>query len=392
MRVNHFQRVAAFLAIAVTASLAVAEEASSPKLQPSKLGTTRNVHTFGTNLLCGQPTKAEFAEAKERGVKVIVTLRTKGEVDFDEPATVKELGLEFHRFGFREPDTLTDKVFDQSLQVLAESEKKPVMLHCGSANRVGAIWLVHRVINHGLDVEAARKEAKSIGLRTPGYEERALDYINRKGQEKSVRPGINKRFVDPKLKVAEWLGRFEVESREVFGGRDDIFKACGIKPGNHVADIGAGTGFFSRLFSDAVGKDGKVYAVDISPAFIEHIIKKTREDKLSNLTAVLCSDRSTKLPPNSVDVAFVCDTYHHFEFPQTTLASIHRALKPGGTLVVIDFDRIPGKSREFILGHVRAGKSVFRKEIEDAGFEFIEEVKLRVLKENYFLRFRKPAK
>ena len=63
---------------------------------------------------------------------------------------------------------------------------------------------------------------------------------------------------------------------------------------------------------------------------------------------------------------------------------------PSGTLIVIDFDRIPGKSREFILGHVRAGKGVFRSEIEAAGFEFVEEVELDGLKENYFLRFRCP--
>ena len=62
----------------------------------------------------------------------------------------------------------------------------------------------------------------------------------------------------------------------------------------------------------------------------------------------------------------------------------------GDTLVVIDFERIPGKSREFILGHVRAGKEVFRSEIVAAGFRYVEEIKLPEFKENYFLRFRKP--
>ena len=107
------------------------------------------------------------------------------------------------------------------------------------------------------------------------------------------------------------------------------------------------------------------------------------------ISSVLGSDRSIGLPPDSVDTVFICDTYHHFEYPQSTLASIYRALKPGGTLVVIDFERIPGKSREFILGHVRAGKDVFRGEIVKAGFKFEDEVKIRQFRENYLLRFRK---
>lgn len=377
------------ISVCLTSSSSRSED-KAPELKQAELGATRNVHSFGANLLCGQPTAEEFAEAKKRGIKVVVTLRTKGEVDWDEPATIKGLGLEFHRLGFRAPDTLTDDIFVDSLKFLAESKKNPVMLHCGSANRVGAIWLAHRVLNDGLSVEDARKEAARVGLRTPGYEVRALDYIRREqAKEKSVRPGINKRFVDPKLDVSEWLGRFEVESREVFGHRNAVLKACQIESGQHVADIGAGTGFFSRMFAEAVGADGKVLAVDISPRFLEHITVQARKDKLSNLTTVLCTGRSANLPAASVDVAFVCDTYHHFEYPRSTLASIHSALKPDGTLIVIDFERIPGKSREFILGHVRAGKDVFRGEIEAAGFELIEEVEIPGFKENYFLRFRK---
>jgi FkbM family methyltransferase len=214
---------------------------------------------------------------------------------------------------------------------------------------------------------------------------------NPPSEEKSVRPGINEKFVDSKLDVTEWLGRFEVESREVFAHRTNVLKACGIEKGQHVADIGAGTGFFSRMFAEAVGEKGKVFAVDISPGFVEHLTRQGRKDKLVNLEVVLCSDRSVKLPAESVDVAFVCDTYHHFEYPNSTLASIHDALKPGGTLIVIDFERIPGKSREFLLNHVRAGKDVFRSEIESAGFELVKEVEIAGFEENYFLKFRKVA-
>ena len=208
-------------------------------------------------------------------------------------------------------------------------------------------------------------------------------------QEESVKPGINDRFLDPELNVDEWLGRFEIESREVYGARERVLDAIGLKQGQTVADIGAGTGFYSKLFASTVGESGWVYSVDIAPSFLKHINKQAEVDGVRNLTCVLGTERSICLPPNSVDVAFICDTYHHFEYPQSTLASIRRALKPGGTLVVIDFERIPGESREWTLGHVRAGKEVFQKEIVDSGLTFVEEVQIRSFKENYCLRFRK---
>jgi protein tyrosine phosphatase (PTP) superfamily phosphohydrolase (DUF442 family) len=151
-----------------------------PKLKSTKLGSTRNVHSFGKNLLCGQPTAEDFAEAKQRGINVIVSLRTKGEVRWDQPATLKKLNLKFYRFGFRAPDTLKDEIFDEARKVLADSKKNPFMLHCGSANRVGAIWAAHRVLDHGLSIEVALKEAKEVGLRTDAYRDKAIDYIKRK--------------------------------------------------------------------------------------------------------------------------------------------------------------------------------------------------------------------
>lgn len=208
-------------------------------------------------------------------------------------------------------------------------------------------------------------------------------------QEQSVRPGINATYLSDKLDIQEWVGRFEVESREIFAARQHIVEATGIRSGMRVADVGAGTGLFTRLFSDVVGSDGWVFAVDISPRFVEHINNQAQDDRLANVSVVLCRDVSITLPPESIDVAFVCDTYHHFEYPNSTLSSIHRALRPGGWLVVIDFERIPGKSREFILDHVRAGKDVFRGEILGAGFALEEEIRLDGLKENYFLKFKK---
>lgn len=208
-------------------------------------------------------------------------------------------------------------------------------------------------------------------------------------EEQSVKPGINEKFLDPELKVDEWLKRFEVESRETFHERHKVIEACGIKKGMAIADIGAGTGLYTRLFSKATGPEGWVYAIDISGPFLKHIVARAQQEGQQNISAILSPENSTPLPPDSLDMAFVCDTYHHFEYPKGTMASLVRALKKGGTFVVIDFERIEGQSREWLMGHVRAGKEVFRKEIEDAGLTFVEEVKMEGLKENYFLRFRK---
>jgi ubiquinone/menaquinone biosynthesis C-methylase UbiE len=205
------------------------------------------------------------------------------------------------------------------------------------------------------------------------------------GQEKSVRPGINKPFENPNVK--EFLGKFEVESREIFAKRKEIVAACKVKPGMIVADIGAGTGLFTRLFARAVGPKGRVYAVDIAPKFIAHIKQTCKEAGLDNVTGVVCTPFSAELPEASLDLVFICDTYHHFEFPQRTLVSLHRALKPGGRLVLIDFKRIKGVSSEWIMNHVRAGQEVFTREVREGGFRLVGED--RLLKENYFLRFER---
>lgn len=208
-------------------------------------------------------------------------------------------------------------------------------------------------------------------------------------QEKSVNPGINDPFRNPD--VEKYAKTFEGESREVYVNREQVVKALGLKPGMVVADVGTGTGLYTRLFAKEVGHSGQVFAVDIAPKFLEHVQKTSRAAGLKNVTPVLCNFDSVDLPPNSVDVAFICDTYHHFEFPEKTVLSLHRALKPGGRMVVIDFRRVPGKSSDWTLKHVRAGQDVFEKEIASCGFKKTDEVK-DLLKDNYFVTFTKSGK
>lgn len=207
-------------------------------------------------------------------------------------------------------------------------------------------------------------------------------------QDKSVKPGVNDSFRDPDVKQFE--GRFEVESREVYALRKEIVAACQIKPGQTLADVGAGTGLFTRMFSGSVGQEGRVLAVDISQAFLDHIQKTTREAGQQNVETLLCTDDSTKLPPNMIDVAFICDTYHHFEFPLKTMTSLFQAMEPGGRVILIDFKRIEGESSDWTLNHVRAGQEVFEAEVLSTGFRKAREEK-ELLTENYFVVFEKPT-
>jgi ubiquinone/menaquinone biosynthesis C-methylase UbiE len=205
-------------------------------------------------------------------------------------------------------------------------------------------------------------------------------------QDKSVNPGINQQFQDPS--VDEFVGRFERDGRDPYDHREQVIAAIGLKPGMAIADVGAGTGLFTRLFAPLVGPEGRVYAVDISPKFVAHVEETAKKAGLKNVVGAVCDPDSVKLPPESIDVAFICDTYHHFEFPQKTMASIRRALRPGGQVILIDFQRIEGQSSDFVLSHVRAGQEVFTKEIEQAGFRQVEDRK-GLLKESYFVRFDK---
>jgi ubiquinone/menaquinone biosynthesis C-methylase UbiE len=152
------------------------------------------------------------------------------------------------------------------------------------------------------------------------------------------------------------------------------------------ADIGAGTGLFTLPMAAAVGTEGKVFAVEIAKNFLDHIRARANKTQASNIVTILGTEKSVELPEASIDLAFICDVYHHFEFPRASLASLHKALKPGAQLVLIDFKRIEGVSSDFILGHVRAGQEVFEAEVTAAGFEKVSEVK-DLLQENYFVKF-----
>ena len=205
------------------------------------------------------------------------------------------------------------------------------------------------------------------------------------GQEQNVNPGINDYYQAPVFD--DWLSIFESSGREVYEQRQSIVDALDLKPGMDVADIGAGTGFYSLLFARQVAPEGKIYAVDISDEFVKNIERRANEQQLKNIIGVVNNPREVTLSDNSIDLAFICDTYHHFEYPITTMKSIHKALRPGGEVIIIDFRKVSGFSSSWVMGHVRLNKQAVIKEIESTGFKFVAENKL--LMTNYFLKFRK---
>ena len=203
-------------------------------------------------------------------------------------------------------------------------------------------------------------------------------------EETNVRPGINNHYLsDPDYQ--QWVRIFESPGREVFDQRKAVMQALNIQPGMEIADIGAGTGLYTRAFSHEVGPAGTVYAVDIAENFINGIMSQAAAAGVNNVVGIVNTAKEARLDPASIDLAFVCDTYHHFEYPRSMLRSIHQALRPGGSLVIIDFRKVRGFSSNWVMSHTRADRDTVINEVESEGFKLAED--LDFLKTNYYLRF-----
>jgi SAM-dependent methyltransferase len=205
--------------------------------------------------------------------------------------------------------------------------------------------------------------------------------------QSKVDPKINDPFKKPDVKG--YIKKFESEDRETYVRRNEIVAALELRSGMTIADVGAGTGLFTRLFAEKVGNTGKVYAVDVSPQFLAHIATEAKKRGHGQVVTVQGSQDTTNLRKDSVDLVFLSDVYHHLEQPEKILGSIRQALRADGRLVLVEFDRVKGRSSDFVLKHVRASQDVFVKEIEAAGFKRISTAKPPTLTENFFASFEK---
>ena len=213
----------------------------------------------------------------------------------------------------------------------------------------------------------------------------ALIITNCWAEEQNINPGINNYYYDAKFE--SWLATFESPGREVYDKKQAILHEIEIKPGMRIADIGAGTGLYSIAFAQQTGDKGLVYAIDISKDFIRNIELRAKNQGLKNIQGIINNQKEIGLAQNSVDLAFICATYHHFEYPLTTLQSVYQALASGGKLIIIDFKRKPHISTSWVMGHVRANKEKVINEVESIGFKLIADK--NILERNFFLSFVK---
>jgi uncharacterized protein (TIGR01244 family) len=152
---------------------------TTEKLEPYECGTITRLHTLGGVFLASQPKPEDIVQAKKGGVKTVINLRHAAEIkDFDEKQVVEAEGLAYLNFPFEGPAELTDAVFDTVREHL-KTAVRPILLHCSSANRVGAVWLPYRVLDGGLSYDEALSEAKTVGLKSPDYEKKAREYIEK---------------------------------------------------------------------------------------------------------------------------------------------------------------------------------------------------------------------
>jgi ubiquinone/menaquinone biosynthesis C-methylase UbiE len=136
-----------------------------------------------------------------------------------------------------------------------------------------------------------------------------------------------------------YIRMLEDPQRDAYQKPREVLAALNLKRGEVIADIGAGSGYFSFRIAHHVGAEGKVYAVDVSPDMIRHIGRRIRELKTKNVVAVLAEPDDPLLPTESIDRFFVCNVWHHIEKRASYLARMKKMLKPGGEIVVIDFHK-----------------------------------------------------
>ena len=154
--------------------------------------------------------------------------------------------------------------------------------------------------------------------------------------EAQRRHPVSGRIFAPVMGVggAGWLERPEREEEEA---PSKALDALDLRPGMVVADIGAGSGYYSSRIAKRIGPTGRVYATDIQPGMIEILERRIKAEGLTNVTTILGSMEDPKLPPRSIDLAIMVDVYHELQQPQLFLQRLKETFKPGGRLVLLEF-------------------------------------------------------
>jgi len=184
--------------------------------------------------------------------------------------------------------------------------------------------------------------------------------------------------------AAGWLERPEREKEEQ---PTKLLDALKLKPGDVVADIGAGSGYFTFRVTDRVGPKGKVFAVEIQPEMLAIIRQRMKDRKVENIELILGTESDPKLPANSTDLIFMVDVYHEFSHPWEMTTAMVKALKPGGRLVFVEY-RLEDPKVAIKLVHKMTEKQVI-KEMAAHPLTYVET--LGVLPLQHIIIFKKKA-
>ncbi len=166
-------------------------------------------------------------------------------------------------------------------------------------------------------------------------------------------------------KVDYW----NLHHREGWQLPDKVIESLNIQPGDHVADIGAGGGYFTFILTDAVGSSGKVYAVDVEQEITEQLADRVAEENHFNVVVILGEFEDPLLPDETIDLVFLCNTYHHIENRVDYFSDLKTDLKSDGRVVVIDMkDDLTGILRLFATAPHWTPKQLLLNEMEQAGY------------------------
>jgi len=187
--------------------------------------------------------------------------------------------------------------------------------------------------------------------------------------------------------VEHWAAVFDDPARDAWQKPQEVIRAMGIRPGQTVADLGTGTGYFLRYLSPAVGPGGTVFALDTETALIEHVRERASREGWTNVRPLVCPPDSPGLPEGSTDLVLVVDTWHHLDDRLGYLSRLRRILAPGGRVAIVDFRKDASPPPGPPAVH-RLDRSAVIEEFRQAGWQLVEEPK--VLDEQYILIFR-PA-
>ena len=195
-------------------------------------------------------------------------------------------------------------------------------------------------------------------------------------------PGSRHDFAD----VAQWRRVFDDPARDAWQKPRQLVDALHLRPGMWVADLGAGTGYFSRYLDAAVHPGGVVFAVDTEPNLVAYLRERSEREKTTTITPVLASADDPRLPPGALDLVLIVDTYHHLDDRLVYLERLGAALKPQGRVAIVDWQK-----RDLPVGppseHKLAREEVI-EEMQEAGYVLAAEPP--VLPYQYVLVFTRP--